>query len=266
MNFNKRFRVDLHNHTPLCNHAEGEPREYIKKAIEMGITHFGFSDHAPMTFDPDYRMSFDDMINYFDEVERLKEEFKNEIEIFSALEVDYLPKYHDDRVIKSKTDYLIGSVHYLNEWGFDNPEFIGEYEHIDLDLLWERYFFEIGKMAESGLFNIVGHFDLMKVFKFLPKKNQVEDLAEPTLRKIAKSGMVLEINGSGYRKPVKEPYPSPKIIEMAWDFKIPITFGSDAHSPNQVGLYHEQIEREAKRIGYREMAIFKNRKIEMIKF
>ena len=264
MNF-KNFRVDLHNHTPLCNHAEGSPQEYIEQAIKMGISHFGFSDHAPMLFDPDYRMSFNDLNNYFDEVANLKEIYKNKIDISIALEVDYLPKYHDNRVILSNTDYLIGSVHYLNEWGFDNPEFIGEYNGADLDDLWRRYF-RNWQMAESNLFQIVGHFDLMKVFKFFPEKYKVEDLAIDTLRKIKKSGMVLEINGSGYRKPIGEPYPSIKIIEMAWELKIPITFGSDAHSPHQIGIYHDRIEKEAKKIGYKEMAIFKNRKIDFLPF
>ena len=50
------MRVDLHNHTTLCNHAEGTVDEYIQRAIELGIDEYGFSDHAPMNYDPKYRM------------------------------------------------------------------------------------------------------------------------------------------------------------------------------------------------------------------
>jgi len=52
------LRVDLHNHTPYCNHATGSPREFVERAIEVGIDIFGFSEHAPMDFDHKYRLSF----------------------------------------------------------------------------------------------------------------------------------------------------------------------------------------------------------------
>ena len=73
--------VDLHNHTPLCKHAVGEPREYVQNAIKAGTKYFGFSDHAPMNYDEAYRMSFDEMQGYEDEILHLRDEFSSEIEI-----------------------------------------------------------------------------------------------------------------------------------------------------------------------------------------
>ena len=73
--------VDLHNHTPLCNHAKGEPIEFVQKAIEHNISVFGFSDHAPMNFDEAYRMGFDEMDKYEKTVLELKSEYKNQINI-----------------------------------------------------------------------------------------------------------------------------------------------------------------------------------------
>jgi len=181
------------------------------------------------------------------------------------LEVDYLPKYHDKIVLNSDVDYLIGSIHFLKEWGFDNPEFIGRYKTENIDDLWKLYFQEIKNLADSGLFQIVGHIDLMKVFKFMPKENSVEELIEPALKSIKKSGMAVEINGAGYRKPVAEPYPSISIMKMLYDIKIPITFSSDAHSPSQVGTYLDRVETKAKKIGFKEVAIFRDKKIEMLK-
>ncbi|MEA2091504.1 MAG: histidinol-phosphatase, partial [Campylobacterota bacterium] len=165
------MRVDLHNHTSLCNHAEGEIFEYIEKAIECGTEYFGFSDHAPMDFDPKYRMSFFQMQEYEKSILEAKKKYKDKIEIFLGYEVDYLKGHMDKRVLNAKVDYLIGSVHFIDEWGFDNPEFIGHYEHEDIDEIWQKYFNAIEEMANSGLFDIVGHLDLIKVFKFMPNKN-----------------------------------------------------------------------------------------------
>ncbi len=257
--------IDLHNHTPLCNHAEGKPNEYIKAAIKKGINIFGFSDHAPMSFDPEYRMSANQLQDYFKEIESLKDRHNNQIEILTGLEVDYLPKFHDEKVLNADIDYLIGSVHFLQDWGFDNPEFIGRYEREDIDEIWRLYFREIESMAKSRLFQIVGHIDLIKVFKFFPKHTKIEDLVEPSLKAIKESGMAIEINGAGYRKPVAEPYPSFSILQMVYDMDIPITFGSDAHSPEQVGKYLQKIMSEAKKIGFKEAVIFRKKRLESFK-
>ena len=118
------MNIDLHNHTKLCNHASGEMEEYIICAIDTNTNIFGFSDHAPMEFDREYRMRFDEMNGYENEVFRLRDKYKNKIDIKLAYEVDFLPEFMDDRVLNANVDYLIGSVHYLNKWGFDNTEFI----------------------------------------------------------------------------------------------------------------------------------------------
>ena len=92
------MRVDLHNHTPLCNHAEGEMKEYIQKAIEVGTEYLGFSDHAPMDFDPKYRMKFEQMKEYEQEVLENKSRYKEQITILLGYEVDYLQGHMDKRV------------------------------------------------------------------------------------------------------------------------------------------------------------------------
>ncbi|MEA2110879.1 MAG: histidinol-phosphatase [Campylobacterota bacterium] len=259
------MKIDLHNHTSLCNHATGTVEEYVKKAIKENIDIFGFSDHAPMNFDPKYRMYFDDMKNYINTILHIKEKYAGDIEILKAYEVDFLPGHMDKRVLDADVDYLIGSVHFIDEWGFDNPEFIGQYKHKDIDAIWQRYFDLIEQMATSNLFDIVGHIDLIKVFKYLPKKN-VSDIANQAIKAIKKADMVIEINVAGYRKPINEAYPSRELLEMAFDAKIPITFGSDAHSPEQVGLFRDEAEAFARSIGYKKSATFRNRKRELLNF
>jgi histidinol-phosphatase (PHP family) len=261
---NNQKRVDLHNHTTLCNHATGTTEEYIKKAIELKIDIFGFSEHAPMHFDEQYRLKLEDKEFYENDVLRLKEKYKNDIEILLGYEVDYLKgDYILPEVINSKVDYLIGSVHFINDgWGFDNPEFIGQYKNKNIDTIWQDYFEAITNMAKSNMFNIVGHLDLIKVFKFLPKKD-IKIIALQALKQIKKSNMVVEINSAGYRKPIGEQYPSRELLELCYELDIPITFSSDAHKVDQVGLNYSKSISLAKQIGYTKCTYFQQKeKIE----
>ena len=263
------MRVDLHNHTILCNHAEGSVDEYVERAIELGIDEYGFSDHAPMNYDPKYRMDISQKALYEKWVLDAKEKYKNQIKILLAYEVDYLEGYILDEIINSKVDYLIGSVHFLKNkndmWGFDNPEFIGVYESKDIDTIWLEYFDAIKSMAKTQLFDIVGHFDLIKVFRFLPKKD-IRILANDALKQIKKSGMVLEINPAGLRKPIGETYPSKQLLELAYEMNIDITFGSDAHEIEQVGFKYDEVVSLAKEIGYTKCITFDNREKIKIDF
>ena len=257
--------VDLHNHTKLCNHAEGEIFEYIEKAIECNIKYFGFSEHAPMNFDEKYRINFEQMKEYENAVLSAKKRYEEKIEILLGYEVDYLKGYLDERVLNADVDYLIGSVHFIEEWGFDNPEFIGSYKNHDIDEIWQKYFDAIEEMANSRLFDIVAHVDLIKIFKFMPKKDIV-DIAENALLAIKEADMSIEINVAGFRKPIGEAYPSLSLLQEAKKLDIPITFASDAHKPEQVGLYSDEALNMAKSVGYEECVLYRKRKKEFVKF
>lgn len=259
------MKIDLHNHTVLCNHATGSVAEYVEAAIEKGTEYFGFSDHAPMHYDPQYRMSFEQMELYEGWVRDAREHYKDKITLLLGYEVDFLPRFMDDAVLKRPCDYLIGSVHFIDDWGFDNPEFIGRYEGANLDTVYTRYFELIEQMAQSGKFEIIGHLDLLKVFKFLPKKD-IRLLAKNALHAIKKAGLAVELNVAGYRKPIAEAYPSAHLLEEIAALDIPITFGSDAHRPDQVGLYSEQIETLARSFGYTQCALYRNKDRTLVKF
>ena len=251
--------IDLHNHTPLCNHATGNLKEYIQKAIEKEIKIFGFADHAPMEFDKKYRMSFEDMKNYENSINSLKNEYKDKIKILLGYEVDFTPKkYLDKRVLNANVDYLIGSVHFLDNWGFDNPEFIKEWKNRDIDDVYKEYFKYVEEMINSKLFQIIGHIDLIKVFGFKPK-TPIKDLIKNVIKAIKKTNMVVEINTAGLRKPVKEIYPSTEILSLLADNNINITFSSDAHAPEQVGFKIKEAINLAKDFGYKKATFFEKK-------
>ena len=255
--------IDLHNHTPLCNHATGTPEEFIKEAIKKNIKIYGFADHAPMEFDYEYRMGFNEMESYEKEIRELKEKYKDKIEILIGYEVDFTPIV-DKRVLNRSVDYLIGSVHFLDNWGFDNPEFIKEWDRRDVDDVYKEYFSKIEEMANSRLFDIVGHLDLVKVFGYKPKKD-IKDLAKNAIKAIKKSNMAVEINTAGLRKPVKETYPNDTLLEMVLNEGIDITFSSDAHAPSQVGFKLDETIKKLKNLGVNEAVYFKNRQKQKIK-
>ncbi len=257
--------VDLHNHTILCKHAKGSVEGFVQNAIEKGINIFGFTDHAPMDFDRKYRMDFSDMSNYENEILFMKKKYRDKIEILLGYEVDFLDDYIDDRVLKADVDYLIGSVHFLDKWGFDNPEFIGNYQNKDIDKIWQDYFDSIRKMAKSRLFNIVGHIDLIKIFKYMPKK-EIKLIAKNAIKEIKKSGMVVELNSAGLRKPINEIYPSKDIMELLREFDIPITFSSDSHKIEDINYKKDEVLKYAKSFEYKKCAIFRNKELEMVNF
>ncbi len=261
------MRVDLHNHTYLCNHATGSIEEYIQRAVELNIDVYGFSEHAPMkNFEDGYRLTLDKKEFYENTILELKKKYEDKINILLGYEVDFIQgDFLLDEIINSNVDYFIGSVHYLEKWGFDNPEFISEYENKDIDKIWQEYFDTIEQMAKTNKFDIVGHLDLIKIFKFLPQKD-IKSIAKNALKQIKKSNMVIELNSAGYRKPIKESYPSKQLIELAYELDIPITFGSDAHNVEQIGFMYEDISNLAKKIGYKKCINFNKRDKELVTF
>lgn len=257
--------VDLHNHTPRCNHAEGNLEEFVDKAILNGTRFFGFSDHAPMYFDEKYRMGLVEVQDYEKEILALREKYKNHIKVLLGYEVDYLEGYVLDEVLKRDVDYLIGSVHFIGKWGFDNPEFIGEYKSKNIDKVWEDYFLAIENLAKSGKFDIVGHLDLIKIFKFYPIQ-EIKKISEKAILEIKRANMCVEVNMAGFRKPVVEQYPSKELLELILENDIPITFGSDAHRPNEVGLNSEKGLAIIRDLGFKKCAVYEGRDRELINF
>ncbi len=261
------MRVDLHNHTTLCNHATGTIEEYVQRAIELNIDYYGFSEHAPMkNFDDGYRLTLDKKEFYENSVKEIKEKYTNDITVLLAYEIDFLNgDYVLDEIVNAKVDYLIASVHYLDKWGFDNPEFISEYKNKDIDKIWEEYFEAVKLMAKTAKFDIAGHLDLIKVFNYLPKKD-IKLIAQDALKEIKRSDMTIEINTAGLRKPVKQLYPSKELLELAFELDIPITFSSDAHSVEQIGFKYDEAVKMAKEVGYTRCNIFKEREPFSLEF
>jgi histidinol-phosphatase (PHP family) len=264
-----KWPADYHLHTPLCRHATGEPGEYAKRALAAGLTEIGFSDHSPMPRDDfdDWRMYDRQLDEYVAKVRQAQKDFP-QLTIRLALEVDYLPGQEDwirGLAARHPWDYFIGSVHYVSEgWAIDNPQKISEWKNRDAFEVWSVYFERLTQAVETGCFEIIGHADLPKKFGHRPAQD-CTPLYEKLLTAAGKNHCAIELNTAGLRKDCREIYPNRRILELAFQKGVPITFGSDAHAPGEVGMNFAEAVRLARGVGYRECCRFVQRKREMIK-
>ena len=261
--------ADYHMHTPLCRHATGEPTELAAQAVKLGLKEIGFSDHNPMPRDDfdDWRMRLEDLDNYVRRVEQARHDHPSLV-IKLALEVDYLPGQEEwirDLAARHPWDYFIGSVHYVSEsWAIDNPAKLSEWKDRKPIEVWTAYFERLTMAAESGLFEIIGHVDLCKRFRFYPEQDCTR-LFQTFLKAAKHRGVAIELNTAGLRKDCKEIYPSPRIVHLAAQLGVPITFGSDAHAPREVGLNFAEAVQLAHSAGYTHCCRFTQRKREDVR-
>lgn len=261
---------DYHMHTPRCNHAIGCVQEYADAAIRKGLHEIGMSDHSPMPddFDKAWRMDRSEIPDYLSEVEHVRDVCKGQLDVRIGLEADFHPGTEDyvkAMLASYDWDYVIGSVHYIDDWGFDNPDTIDTWEQWNIEDAYCAYFDLVTRSAEARMFDIIGHPDLIKKFGHRAPTNSARIFAaeEHMLQTILASGAALEISSAGLRKPVGEIYPHERIVKRAAALAIPFAFGSDAHAPTEVGHGMDACLSVLASCGVREIASFKARKRSM---
>jgi histidinol-phosphatase (PHP family) len=260
------IQTDYHVHTALCKHATGPMEACVERAIELGLREIGFADHNPLPrgLGAAERMSEDQLDYYVQRVIDLQFQYRGKIEIKLGLEMDYvdgLEDYLRAQAGRYPWDYIIGSVHYL-----DRDCRVGSWpSHYNGDAseLHARYFRLLRQLAGSGLCDIIAHLDIPK--RAGHRNAGVTGEAEQTLQHIARAGLCLEVNTSGYRHPeltTAEPYPAVAIIERAVALGIWLVVNSDAHAPEHVGARFPEMETILRRVGCRELARFDGRRRE----
>lgn len=257
------YRTDYHIHT-IYSDGEGVFEDYLGHALKKGINEIGFSDHLTLTETQQKWSIIPGLLNeYCDKILDLKNKNRNII-IRIGLEVDFLPGKEEEiaRVTeKLPLDYLIGSVHYMNNGSVDlGPEF---YEKKDLDKLYESYFELVSRAAETGLFDIMGHPDLVRIFRYFPANNP-EQLYRLLAQNFKKSDVAIEINTNGMNKPLSDFYPDPAYLHIFSEEGVPVCVNSDSHRPVDTAQYFDDAYALVKKAGYKEMATFEKRKRKMV--
>lgn len=264
--------VDYHLHSKLCGHACGEMEEYLAAAVRQGLIEIGFADHLPLYFlppeerDPDLAMAEEDLPRYIEAVRKLQK--NSPIQVKLGIEADYVPGQEDNLAALLASfpfDYVLGSVHFIDGWGFDNPAELEGYRRYDNGALYRRYFSLVQRAALSGLFDVMAHPDLIKKFGF-PSPPGLTPLYEETAAVFKKASVCIEVNTAGLRVPAAEVYPSLEFLQICCLHGVPATLGSDAHRPADTGAGLPEAVALLKEAGYREMAVFTGRKRELVSF
>ncbi|ADL08299.1 histidinol-phosphatase [Thermosediminibacter oceani] len=250
--------------------------EWMKRFLEEGakrcVKEVGFSEHCYRFIQAKHlwrssgsrgkwheERATEDIEWYIDVVEKAKSEG---LPVKLGIEVDYIPEWEGeirDFVLKYPFDYVIGSVHWLGDFGFDNPDYIREWEIRDVYETHKEYFGVLVKAIESDIFDIIAHIDVIKVFGHVT----VKDLT-PVYEKVAaamrRADVCAEISTAGIRKPVGEIYPSPAIMSHLKKYEIPVMINSDAHRPEDVGRDFGRALEYVKSYGFNRLCYFEKRK------
>jgi histidinol-phosphatase (PHP family) len=253
---------DYHIHTPFCKHATGEIELYVERALEIGLEEIGFSDHMPVMPEPQFCMGYEDVDRYIDRVHELQSRYAGQIIIRLGCEMDMvLEKQGEIRALidNAQFDYVIGSLHYLDNWPFDQEKYKNVFEGRNLDALYEHFFDTIIRAARTGLYDIAGHIDNIKRMGYRPEGN-LDILYERVAAVLKSMDCAVELNTSGIDSAAREPYPSPGFLRIFRKHDVPVTLGSDAHSPDRVGKHYDAALRYLQDAGYSRVACFSGRK------
>ncbi len=163
-------------------------------------------------------------------------------------------------------DYIIGSVHFLNGWGYDFADIKQVWNDFSLQDIYKWYAVEITNLAQSGLYDVLGHPFNIRLFKNIPEFD-VKPILEQVATVLKEANMVIDINtGTLYRYPIEEISPYPDFLQVAKKYDLPIITSSDAHKPEDCGRYIDEAIDYAKTFGYDSSIIFTNRQRSINKF
>ncbi|HHE55776.1 MAG TPA: histidinol-phosphatase HisJ [Caldithrix abyssi] len=242
------MKLDYHIHTKLCKHASGQMAEYVEQALKLGFDEIAFTDHIPLpqNFDPAHRMSLSEIDFYLNEIEKLKTRFGKDIKILTGIEADFYDGFEDylaDFLNRFPMDIVILSVHFIRDWPAGNWTFSYYFPGRPLKEIYSDYLQALMRGVKTGLFNVLGHLDLIKRDEARLLDGNEQEVRQ-LLGLVRQQNMAVEINTSGLRKEIGEPYPHQSIWPLLAEFQLPVTMGSDAHAPNQVGFRFAEIERQ----------------------
>ncbi len=256
----ERVLYESHSHTTLCNHADGETREYASAAERRGLKGLIVTCHNPMPngFSARVRMREDEFDHYVSMVADTREEFSGRVDVRLGLEADYfegMESYLEKQLRSADFQFVLGSVHPQID------EFRERYWSSDLVEVQRIYFRLIAQSAETGLFDSIAHPDLIKNFtsEAWEPAAIMDDICR-TLDRIAATGVAMELNTSGVNKKISEMNPMPMMLREMSARGIPVTIGADAHTPERVADGYEFALQLLAECGFTHVSYFLERK------
>ncbi len=265
--------TSYHCHTTWSD-GSGTLEEMIAAAAALGLDELGISDHFALT-------PYDDTNAHLWSMPRNGKRLQDYFQALQAaaasaplpvrlgIEADFFPetwKELGDRLAALDLDFVIGSVHYVRRFPIDSsPEPWERLSQTEVDEVHRAYYHRIRQLAETGIFDIVGHFDLPKKFGFYPTNPPRAEIAA-ALDAIAASGMAMELNTAGWDKTCRDAYPSEEILGEAVRRRIPIILTADAHAPAQLTRHYERGAACLRRFGVTETRRWRRRRAATVAF
>ena len=245
--------------------SQANVERYRAAARERGIAELGASEHV-------YR--FEQALEVWrhpfwlgyarDDLDSYCAFVREQTELRLGIEADFIPGAEDRmaNLLEARDfDYVVGSVHFLKEGAVDMDDYSVWDAGRSVEEIWRRYFEMIGQAAQSGLFDVLAHPDLVKVWgreRPVPE-GDLRFYYELAMEGIAESGIAVEVSTAGLRKRVGELYPAPAFLEMALETGAPVALSSDAHRPEDVGAGYGQALELLAQLGVGELCVFEGR-------
>ncbi|NOY70728.1 MAG: histidinol-phosphatase HisJ family protein [Deltaproteobacteria bacterium] len=234
--------IDYHVHTPLCNHATGTIHQYIGRAIKAGLCEICFLEH--LTLNKNGRalsMSPAQLPLYYHAVQRLSLQYRDRIRVRAGLEVDFSPGYSEQvaAIIEPFAfDLIAGSVHFIENTNIVSSRAIKN-NNMNIDRICDQYLSLLEKLVKSRIFDVICHIDVPKKFGAALPERFYENI-DALMERIGYNEMAVEVNTSGFDHPASEQYPAKLLLDACRRYKIPVTLGSDAHAPEEVGRHFDR--------------------------
>lgn len=271
------INYNLHLHS-IFSDGSGIPEEYVKKAIEIGFTNLGFSEHSPLPFNNPFSLKTELVDEYVSVIDNLREKYSDKIKIYRALEMDYIPNMSIDFDMwkdRCKTDYLIGSVHLVKPqgsselWFTDGPKYetydqgLNDFFGGDIKKAVGTYYHQMNEMIDTQKFDIVGHVDKIKMHNrdryFKEDEKWYQNLVDECLSLIKEKDLIVEVNTRGiYKKRYPGLFPDGITLQKVKKLNIPVIISSDAHHPDELNLGFEDAISKLKDVGFNEVMKFEN--------
>ena len=265
---------NLHTHTNFSD-GKSTAEEVVQEAIRQGLKILGFSDHSPVPFENSFAIKNNEVNNYITTIKSLKEKYKDQIDIYCSMEMDFIPGIVKDfKKTKEELnlDYMIGSVHLVGNnidrlWFIDGSkvetydEGLFNYYDGDIKKGVKAFFHQYNEMIETEEFDIVGHFDKIKMHNrgryFRENDKWYRDYLMETLTLIKEKSLIVEVNTRGiYKKRSDDFYPSAWLFPIMREMNIPVVISSDSHKAEELTMCFKEAEEALRASGYKETVCY----------
>jgi histidinol-phosphatase (PHP family) len=246
--------ADYHVHTRFSD-GRGDVAQLVERAAALGLPEVGITDHlVPVILSDggDYGIRAERIREYVAAVHRAAREFP-QVRVLLGAEIDYVPGAEAEIAATLAAwpfDYVLGSAHYVTGFGFLDLEDGVNGRWPNVAAVFRGYYGAIADLAALGCVDVIAHLDLPKLWGTRPQED-VSVAEDAALEAIAAAGLAIEVNTAGLRRPVAEMYPAAGLLQRACRLGVPLTFGSDAHAPDQVGASFAEAAQLARAAGYR---------------